>query len=82
MKTSKLKTLEKARKILGLSHKQMAELVGVSRCFYTQIENGTRRPSLDVAIRISNVLGIPVNSIFASTNVVSDNVARTGTDSR
>ena len=75
-----LETLAKARRILGLSQRQMADLLGISRCFYTQIEGGTRRPSLDVALKISEVLGIPVNNIFAPKDVVNHNIKTTGTE--
>lgn len=59
--------LAQARKSLGLTHKEVAQKVGISRCFYTQIEKGTRKPSLAVALKISNVLGIPVNEIFSES---------------
>lgn len=80
MEQTKLKS---TRLKLGLSHKDVAEHAGISRCFYTQIENGTRKPSLDIALKISNVLGIPVNDIFLVNNDASGNnapVQPTGTE--
>lgn len=73
--------LKNARLRLGLSQKQVAELVGISRCFYTQIEKGTRKPSLDVALKISEMLGVAVNDIFFSSKVAICNERFTGTDS-
>lgn len=53
--------LRSRRKKLGLSQQQVAELVGISRSFYTRIELGTERPSLDVAFKIAKTLGLDVN---------------------
>lgn len=75
-----LTKLKNARNKLKLSHKKVAERVGISRCFYTQIENGTRKPSLEIALKISDVLGISVNNIFFMKNDASSNKIATGTE--
>lgn len=72
--------LKKARMKLGLSHEQVAQKVGISRCFYTQIERGTRKPSLETALKISSVLSVPVNDIFLVRNDASGNNTPTGTE--
>jgi len=79
--------LKEIRTKLGQSQKQIANLVGISRCFYTQIENGTRKPSLIVAIKLSEALGIPVNEIFLDGNAAlgnanGDSLSATGTEGR
>lgn len=79
MQQNKLRVM---RNQLGLSHKGVAERTGISRCFYTQIENGTRKPSLDIALKISDVLGISVNDIFFINNDASGNGKSTGTEGR
>ncbi|MBM7856213.1 DNA-binding XRE family transcriptional regulator [Desulfohalotomaculum tongense] len=44
------RTLIKNKRInLNLSHGEAAKAIGISRSFYTQIENGTRDPSLFMA---------------------------------
>lgn len=74
--------LKNTRNKLKLSHKEVAERVGISRCFYTQIENGTRKPSLEIALKISDVLGIAVNDIFFIKDDATSNTIATGTEGR
>lgn len=69
--------LKKARTKLRLSHQDIADRVGISRCFYTQIETGTRYPRLEIAFKISEVLGIPINDLFIPA--LSNNIS-TGTE--
>lgn len=51
-------TLALAREGKKMTHKQAAEALGISRSYYTQIENGLRRPSLTLARRIVEVFGL------------------------
>jgi transcriptional regulator with XRE-family HTH domain len=50
-----------------LSQKELAEMSGISRVHYTQIENcsNNKSPSLDVAIRIKKALGYNKDDLFA-----------------
>ena len=48
------------RDALGLSQKALADAVGISRPYLTQIENGSRKPSDDTLQRLFRALGIPV----------------------
>lgn len=50
--------LRKARKEKDLSQSEVAESVGISPSFYTQIENGDRNPRLEIAKKISKFLNI------------------------
>ena len=50
--------------ILKKSQLEMAEMLGISRTFYNQIENGTRNPSLSLAIDISKLFNTPVEVLF------------------
>ena len=54
------------RKELNLSQQEIVELSGasISRQYYGMIENGERRPSVDVAKKISNVLNIQWTIFF------------------
>jgi len=57
----KLKELRKKKKYTTLD---MSEKLGISKPFYCQIENGTRRLSYDMAIRIANVFNVKPDTIF------------------
>jgi len=48
------------RDALGLTQKGLADAVGISRPYLTQIENGSRKPSDDTLQRLFRALGIPV----------------------
>ncbi len=66
-----MKRLQELREKSDLSHCELAKKVGVSRSFYTQIENGTRTPSLKVAIRIANFFGVGMDEIFLPHSVAT-----------
>jgi len=53
-----------ARKKAGLSQGEIARRVGVSRQFYSMVENGVKNPSLEVAFRIADVLGADPRDLF------------------
>lgn len=41
----------------SLTHQEVADKAGIVRAFYTQIENGSRNPSVKIAKKIAEVLG-------------------------
>ena len=55
------------RKELGKTQQEVAEGAGISRSAYTAIERGLRCPSLETAIRICDVLDMPVKDAFPIT---------------
>ncbi len=57
-------SIKEARKAKGWTQEKVAELVGISRSAYTNIETGAKMPSVPVAQRIGKVLGIPWASIL------------------
>ncbi len=59
----------------GLTQQALANLVGISRVHYTQIENnsGNKKPSLDVAIGIKKVLGYSGDDLFSVGSVPDKN---------
>ena len=61
----KRKILVDQRKTLKASQLETAEMLGISRTFYNQIENGTRNPGLSLALEISKLFGIPVEKLFS-----------------
>lgn len=48
------------REANGISQKRLADAVGISRPYLTQIENGSRTPSDEVFERLLHALGIPL----------------------
>lgn len=58
------KWLKEARTKNNLTMKAVAIETGISECYYSQIENGTRRASVKVAKRIGRFLGVPWEKFF------------------
>ncbi len=56
--------LKELRKKKGFTSQDMAERLGISKPFYSQIENQMRKLSYDMAIRIANVFGKKPDQIF------------------
>lgn len=61
-------TIEKYRKIRGMTQKELADKVSISRSFISQIESGISNPSDDTLKKIANELGVAVTDL---TNPVS-----------
>jgi DNA-binding XRE family transcriptional regulator len=53
------------REGVAMNQNAFAELVGVVPSQVSQIETGERRPSLALAVRISELTGIPVSGLAA-----------------
>ncbi|WP_252503235.1 helix-turn-helix transcriptional regulator [Sporosarcina sp. Marseille-Q4943] len=60
------KVLIGRRTELGYSHQQIADEVSISRQFYGMIENGERRPSVEVAKKIGRVMDLDWQIFFES----------------
>ncbi len=56
MKREKRDWLIKMRKERNLDQQDVAELIGTTQQFYNYVENGKRRPSPEIAIKIGKVL--------------------------
>lgn len=50
---------------LGLTQEGLAKRIGVSRQTINSIEKGKYVPSTELALRLSQVFGSPVNSFFS-----------------
>ncbi len=59
--------LQVARIRKGLGVGEAAQLVEVSANAWRRWENGTRTPTLDKAIRVSEVLEVPVTTLFSDS---------------
>lgn len=64
--------LRRIRLEKGLTHEKIAELVGISRATYTNIELGHKNPSFKVAARIKKILDYEKDDIFLETECQKD----------
>lgn len=48
----------------GMSQEQLCEAAGVDRAYISQIEGGTRNPSVSVVVRIADALGVTVSELL------------------
>ncbi|PFN92089.1 transcriptional regulator [Bacillus thuringiensis] len=55
------------RKEKLISQEKLAEQVGLSRTYISEIENNKKQPNVKLAIKIAKVLGKSVESIFGPT---------------
>lgn len=58
------RNLRDRRKRLGLTQSELAERIGVSTSFITEIETGRKAPSFSTIEKISNTTGVPVWTFF------------------
>jgi len=60
--------LKEYRKKTGLSQQKLAKLVGISKPYYNQLENGSRRFNLPVAKKVASILAkeleAPVTKVY------------------
>ncbi|MFD2169776.1 helix-turn-helix transcriptional regulator [Tumebacillus lipolyticus] len=61
-------SLKKARKEKKLTQQQLADEVGITRAYLTNIENGKNDPSLEVAFKLSTHLGYSLEILFFPQN--------------
>lgn len=76
MKNQWLMTLRDAK---GLTQEQVADLCDIKRPYYTMIENGKRRPSVNVAKKLGAVLGFDWTIFFTQSGSVSLPIVATPT---
>ena len=50
--------IKERREQLGISQKELAEKVGISKSFLCDIEQGRSKPSIDTALKIAEALNI------------------------
>ena len=56
--------LKKIRLENDLKQIGLANEVGISKSYYSNIENGTKVPSLEIAFKIAKALGVAIEDIF------------------
>lgn len=69
--------LAKLRKEKGLSQNELAQLAGVSRPYVTQVENNTRTPTQETAVKLVTALGVgPEAVLFMTGTFTADAIHR------
>jgi transcriptional regulator with XRE-family HTH domain len=63
--------LKEIRLQKGLSQKKIADELGCSPNVYSRYETGDRQPSIEILIRLSEILGVTVDYIIENCNVAS-----------
>lgn len=56
--------LQSARNLKSLTQLEVATRAGISRTYYSQIENGERDPSTTTITNIAKVLGVDIADIL------------------
>jgi putative transcriptional regulator len=59
-----LSAIAEARRRAGLSQQELAEVVGCSRAHLARMETAENEPHIGLALRISRVVGVPVEDLF------------------
>lgn len=64
MKTTLGVAIKTERSALGLSQEQLAERAGLHRTYVSDVERGTRNPSIAVVERLADALELPISVLF------------------
>lgn len=64
----KFKSLKNIRSSLKLTQFDVAKKSGITESYYNLIENGNRKPSMEIAFNICTVLNITLDDFFAFLN--------------
>lgn len=57
-------TLKKLRGIYGYTAKELSELLGISRSYLSEIENGDKQPTYRLLEKYSEILDIKLSSLM------------------
>ncbi|GEM_PF-1706984 len=58
------KAIQQRRKMLGLTQEQLAEHAGLHRTYISDIERGTRNPSIDCVLKLCKALELEPSALF------------------
>jgi putative transcriptional regulator len=59
-----MKLLKQYREVYNYSFKEMADLLGISKTYYWQLENNKRRISYDMSIKIAMIFNLRPDDVF------------------
>lgn len=66
------KKIADKRREMGLTQKELADECGISSSYLAHIEAGANKLSLDVAVGISNTLGLDINYLIVDNLDIED----------
>ena len=66
-----LEKLKQIRTQKGLTYQQVADQVGISKEYYWMLENGKRRLSYELAVKIASVFGKSPDDIFLNNELTT-----------
>lgn len=72
-----IKQLKFYREKRNFSHDFMAEHIGITQPLYNKIENGSREMTVNTLVKVAEILGISMDSLFAvdeDKNVIMNNI--------
>ena len=72
--------IRNARKSLGLTQRQLAEMVGVANTSISNWEKGLSRPDADLIQELCRVLQLQPNDIYGASEAPADNDRRPVSD--
>ena len=58
--------IKKIRRVMGLTQEKLSEHVGISPVFLSQIENASRKPSLETVVNIANSLSVSIDALLTN----------------
>jgi DNA-binding XRE family transcriptional regulator len=56
--------VKEARERAGLTQQELADRVGVGRVSIGKVEGGTRKPSMELGVALSEALGVSLDDLF------------------
>jgi CheY-like chemotaxis protein len=64
LKTTLGVAIKTERSALGISQEQLAERAGLHRTYVSDVERGTRNPSIAIVERLADALELPISALF------------------
>ena len=58
--------IRKTRKTKNITQEKLSEYVGISPVFMSQIENASRKPSLETVVNIANSLNVTIDELITN----------------
>lgn len=68
------------RKRLNITQDDLAFLTGISIPYISEIENGKKRPSLDIIVAVSDAIGVTVDELLSGNMLSSSSDYQTDID--
>ena len=59
--------VRQARQRVGISQKDLARKVGITQAFLSEVETGTKSPSLLTAAKLARALGCTIDELLGET---------------